>query len=157
MSAAPAPRPLPPVAGTEIRISTTGAGLWSSDPTHGGFATEEQLLYATCANLLDYPDSAGPAGTHLRPEIAAAMPRVSRDSRTYTFRIRRGWRFSPPSNELVTAQTFRHTIERALSPKLGVGFVTAFSSDVVGASAYEAGQAASPGSSPAATRSRSPS
>ena len=76
---------------------------------------DEQLSYATCANLVDYPDSAGPVGTQLRPEIAAAMPTVSRDGRTYTFRIRPGFRFSPPSNEPVTAATFRHTIERTLS------------------------------------------
>ena len=78
---------------------------------------DEQLLYATCAKLLNYPDSAGPAGARLRPEVAAAMPTVSRDGRTYTFRIRPGFRFSPPSNEPVTAETFRHTIERrSLSP-----------------------------------------
>ena len=44
-----------------------------------------------------------------------------RDGRTYTFRIRDGFRFSPPSNEPVTAATFKHTLERAFSPKLGRG------------------------------------
>jgi tRNA A-37 threonylcarbamoyl transferase component Bud32/streptogramin lyase len=136
VAAAPAPAALPPVAGTELRISMVGAAVWSSDPLHAGYAGDEQRLYATCANLLNYPDSARPEGTRLQPEIAAAMPAVSRDRRTYTFRIRPGFRFSPPSNEAVTAETFRHTIERALSHKLGAyGFLVPFSSDIVGASA----------------------
>jgi ABC-type oligopeptide transport system substrate-binding subunit len=78
-----------------------------------------QIDYATCAKLLNYPDAAGRAGLRLRPEIAAAMPSVSADRRTYTFAVRRGYRFSPPSNQEVTAQTLRDSIERALSPKLG--------------------------------------
>ena len=78
---------------------------------------DEQLSYATCANLLDYPDSAGPDGMRLRPEIAAAMPTISRDGRTYTLPHPSGFRFSPPSNEPVTAATFRHTIERDPAPE----------------------------------------
>jgi ABC-type transport system substrate-binding protein len=74
-----------------------------------------QVWYATCAKLLNY---SGGGGGELRPEVAAAMPSVSHDGRTYTFRVRRGYRFSPPSGQPVTAETFRYSIERALSPKL---------------------------------------
>ena len=77
-----------------------------------------QIEFATCAKLLDYPDKPPPEGLRLAPEIAAAMPTISPDRRTYTFRVRRGYRFSPPSNQPVTAKTFRHSIERALSPRL---------------------------------------
>ena len=97
-------------------------------------------MYATCANLLNYPDSSGHQGTELRPEIAAAMPAVSADGRTYSFNIRRGFRFSPPSNEEVTAQTFRHTIERALSAKNIWSEGPRLASDIAGVSAYRAGQ-----------------
>ena len=55
-------------------------------------------------------------GIVAQPGVAAAMPTVSRDGRTYTFLLRPGSRFSPPSNEPVTAETFRYTIERTLSP-----------------------------------------
>ena len=34
----------------------------------------------------------------------------------YTFRIRSGYGFSPPSHEHVTAESFRHALERYLSP-----------------------------------------
>src|SRR5204863_1922455 len=72
--------------------------------------------------------------------VAAAWPRVSDGGRTYTFRIRKGYRFSPPSNEPVTAEAFRHTIERVLSPKLDWFEPTA--ADIAGAAAYHAGKAA---------------
>ena len=49
---------------------------WPRTPAHNW---DEQVLYATCAKLLNYPDSAGPAGAQLRPEVAAAMPTVSPD------------------------------------------------------------------------------
>ena len=57
----------------------------------------------------------------LVPEVAAGWPAVSDGGRRYTFRIRPGYRFSPPSNEPVTAESFRHEIERFLSPQLNPG------------------------------------
>jgi ABC-type transport system substrate-binding protein len=65
---------------------------------------------------------------------------VSKDGRAYTFTIRPGMRFSPPSNEPVTAQTFKHAIERSLSPHVSPGGWP-FLRDVVGAPAYMAGEA----------------
>ena len=105
-----------PLRARSSAVSTPTDTAVDPDPM-GGKGSVRQLMYATCANLLYYPDSAGPEGTRLRPEIAAAMPTVSPDGRTYTFRIRPGYRFSPPSGEAVTAETFRHTLERSLSPK----------------------------------------
>ena len=78
---------------------------------------ESQLLYATCAGLLTYPDRPGIGGERLVPDVAQALPSVSADGRTYTFIVRPGFRFSPPSGAPVTAVTFKHTIERALSPR----------------------------------------
>ena len=138
IGAAPKPLPLPPISGQELRISTPSPS-YDPDPAHAG-PSNEQYLYETCANLLNYPDSAGPDGARLRPEIAAAMPSVSNGGRTYTFYIRRGFRFSPPSNEAVTAETFRHTIERTLAPSQQHGWP--FGSEIAGASAYSAGNAA---------------
>ena len=140
--AAPAPSPLPSIHGEQLHISTpTEDGKYgSTDPLDYDF-TDEQFMYATCANLLDYPDSSGPEGTGLQPEIAAAMPTVTRGGRTYTFRIRPGFRFSPPSNEAVTADTFRRSIERELSPANRFSSGPFIVSDIVGESAYRAGTA----------------
>src|SRR5919204_5374923 len=72
-AAAVAPTPLPAIKGEELRISTPTDTAVDPDPM-GGKGSVRQLMYATCANLLYYPDSAGPQGTQLRPEIAAGVP-----------------------------------------------------------------------------------
>ena len=106
-----------------------------------------QIEFATCAKLMNYPDKPPPEGWKLQPEIAAAMPTLSPDGRTYRFTIRPGYRFSPPSNEPVTAATFRYSIERALSPKLAAnpaGLVPPgpqFIDDIEGERAFRAGRA----------------
>ena len=140
-AAAAAPAPLPAISGEELRVSTPTDTAVDPDPM-GGKGSVRQLMYATCSNLLYYPDSAGPEGTRLRPEIAAAMPTVSPDGRSYTVRIRSGYRFSPPSGEPVTASTFQHTLERLLSPKNVYSVGPQLASDIEGVAAYRAGKAA---------------
>ena len=109
-------------------------------PGSAGQPWEQQLQYATCARLLTYPDAPAPDGWRLVPEIAAAWPSLSPDGRTYTFRITPGFRFSPPSNQMVTATTFKYTIERALSPALGPDPpALSVASDIAGLPAYRAG------------------
>ena len=105
-----------------------------------------QMFYATCANLVNYPDAPAPEGWALVPEIATTMPSVSADGRTYSFTVAPGFRFSPPSNEPVTAETMRFSIERALSPDLigKFGNLTPaydYLRDVVGAEDYYQGRA----------------
>ena len=139
-AAAAAPKPLPPIAGQVLRISTPTDTAVDPDPM-GGKPSVEQFMDATCANLLAYPDASGAAGAQLRPEIAAAMPTVSNGGRTYTFHVRPGFRFSPPSNEPVTAETFRHTLERSLSPTSRYSAGPTWVSDIAGVSAYRAGRA----------------
>ena len=63
-----------------------------------------------------------------------------RRGRTYTFTIRPGFRFAPPSNQAVTAQTFKDTIERTLNPEMKNPVLSEFN-DIVGAQAYIAGKA----------------
>ena len=98
--------------------------------------------YVTCARLLNYPDAEGDAGRTLVPEVAEDFPTVSDGGRTFTFRIRKGFRFSPPSNEEVTAESFRHAIERAVKlTKLFGDDLRPPLDNVVGAQAYYAGKA----------------
>jgi YVTN family beta-propeller protein len=111
------------------------------DPALAYFPQSVQLLSATCAKLLNYPDKAGPAAFQLVPEVAQSLPTRSADGKTYTFTIRGGFRFSPPSNQPVTAQTFKDTIERTLNPRMRSPAAGEFD-DVVGARAYVAGRAA---------------
>jgi YVTN family beta-propeller protein len=113
----------------------------SMDPALAYIPPSVRLLYATCAKLLNYPDSAGPAALQLVPEVAESLPTRSADGKTYTFTIRDGFRFSPPSNEPVTAQTFKDTIERTLNPRMKSPVAGGFD-DIVGARAYMAGKVA---------------
>jgi YVTN family beta-propeller protein len=117
--------------GGTLRI-VSSSGVPTMDPA---LADDPQFVYATCAQLLNYPDKAGLAGSQLTPEVAQSLPARSPDGRTYTFKIRPGFRFSPPSNEPVTAQTFKATIERTLNPRMHA-YYAQFLTDIVGAGAY---------------------
>ena len=97
--------------------------------------------YATCAKLLNYPDRPAPAGSRLRPEVARALPTVSPDRKTYSFTTRDGYRFSPPSNQPVTAATFKYTIERSLSPHMHSSVAANYVHDISGEADYRAGKA----------------
>jgi peptide/nickel transport system substrate-binding protein len=73
-------------------------------------------LYATCATLMAFHDAAGAAGFHVRPEAAAAPPRISGDRRTYVFSVRRGLRFSDGSP--LSAANFAAALRRVLDPAM---------------------------------------
>jgi YVTN family beta-propeller protein len=138
---APPPPALVNAPGTLRVVATTDVS--SMDPA---LAYNEYyswaLEYATCAKLLNYPDKPLPAGNQLVPEVAAAMPARSADGKSFSFTIRHGFRFSPPSNAPVTAQTFKDTIERTLNPKMKSPAATfPFVTDIVGEQAYEIGRA----------------
>ena len=125
--------------GGTLRI-VSSSDVPSLDPANPDAGLSALFLYATCAQLLNYPDKSGPAGSQLTPEVAQALPKRSTDGRTYTFKIRPGFRFSPPSNEPVTAQTFKATIERTLNPRMHA-YYAHFLVDIVGAGAYMSGKA----------------
>jgi peptide/nickel transport system substrate-binding protein len=113
-------------------------GLGGADPAVR--SGDAQIFSATCALLFNYPDRPFPTGAQLAPEVAREMPTVSDDGRTYTFRLRSSFRFSPPSNEPVTAETFRRTIERVLHPRTK-SYAADYLSDIVGFAAYHRGRA----------------
>jgi ABC-type transport system substrate-binding protein/streptogramin lyase len=112
------------------------------DPAIATDVAAWQVEYATCAKVMNYPDAGGAAGSRPAPELADAQPRVSRSGRTWTMRIRRGYRFSPPSGAPVTARAVAGSLERSLSPAYGPqspGFF--YLRDVVGARAFHEGRA----------------
>ena len=109
------------------------------DPALGSGWSMSMIERTTCSMLLGRPS--GPTGP-LEPALASALPRVSSDGRTYTFDVRSGVRFAPPSNAAVTAGAVRYSVERALSPKLGdhspgIGVL----GDLEGAVAFHEGRA----------------
>ncbi len=113
--------------------------LDTMDPARANTQASWSLLDLTCARLMTYSDRAGPRGFSLVPEVAAAPPRVSRDGKTYTFSLRRGFRFS--DGKPVDARAFARAINRTLAPGLK-SLGTRYMEDIVGARAVEAGKAA---------------
>lgn len=140
VDAAPLPAGASPLTRATLRIVSEN-DVDTLDPATTDDPGTEGILYETCAKLLDYPDRGAAAASELIPEVARALPTRSDGGRTYTFTIRRGYRFSPPSDAPVTAQTFRYTIERVLSPRLRSPDTGDFL-DIVGARAYHAGRTA---------------
>jgi YVTN family beta-propeller protein len=134
------PRTLPESRpGGTLRMEVASR-LTTMDPALAYGVSDWLLAYPIGARLLNYPDAPAPAGSELQPEVATSRPSRSKDGRTYTFTIRKGFRFSPPSGEPVTAATFRYSIERALSPKMK-GPAGGFVPDIVGARDYTEGKA----------------
>lgn len=95
-----------------LRVSfSPAAGLDYVDPALSFTQPGWSLLDATCARLFTYPDQEPPAGFRLQPEVASSW-KVSDDLKTYTFRLRRGFRFS--DGKPVRADAFAHAINRLL-------------------------------------------
>ncbi len=134
--------PLAPVAdGNEVRVSLPDDGV-PLDPATTIGPVGIQLAYQTCLRLETYADAAGAAGRKLVPDAATGPPAISADGRSYTWQVRDGLRFSPPSGAPITAATFSASLERALAPKLGPrASAPHLLRDVVGVAAYSAGRA----------------
>jgi peptide/nickel transport system substrate-binding protein len=101
---------------------------------------------ATQLTLVAFPDQ---GGTQIVPE-AAALPTISADGRTYSFTIRRGFRFSDGSP--VTAANFTAAFRRIFDPRLqsfshhrlvAPSYTANLFADVVGARAFMQGKAKS--------------
>jgi peptide/nickel transport system substrate-binding protein len=97
-----------------------------------------EIEYVTCSQLLNYPDAAAPRGSRLVPDAATAMPTVSRDGKTYTFRVRTNRKFSDGSR--LTANNFRFSLNRLLNKSMSSP-AQPFFEDIVGAKAVIAGNA----------------
>jgi ABC-type transport system substrate-binding protein len=111
-----------------------------TDPALAYYQVSWQFEYMTGVTLLNYADAPAPEGARLIPEGAEDLPVVSDDGKTYTFTIRDGFEFSPPSNEPVTAQSYVRAFERALDPKQQSPGAS-FARDIVGAQEYLDGKA----------------
>ena len=119
--------------GGTLRIGHTGE-LDVIDPALlPPFAEASEVASITCLTPMNYADVRRAV---LIPEAAARFPTVSRDGRTYTFRIRRNLRFN--TGERVTAQTFVGAINRTLRLRGAPAFLLR---DIVGAEDVREGRA----------------
>jgi ABC-type oligopeptide transport system substrate-binding subunit len=110
-------------------VFSPSAGLDTVDPALSFTQPGWSVLEATCARLYTYPDTPSPASYRLQPEVAESYT-VSRDHKTFTFRLRSGFRFS--NGEPVRASAFARAIHRVLHPFVySSGAI--FMRDIVGA------------------------
>jgi ABC-type transport system substrate-binding protein len=112
--------------------------------TLGAFGTWELARCCLTRTLLSYNGrSTGEGGAHLQPDLAEALPDVSADGMTWTFRIRADLHYAPPLQEVeITSADFVRSFHRLLSPALkDVGFGYDFL-DIEGAAEYQAGEQA---------------
>jgi len=86
------------------------------DPSLALEPLARQLEHATALQLVNYPDARAPKAWRLSLEGASSY-KISKDGRTYMFRIRKGLRLSDGS--LVTAKNYAYAIERLFSKSLG--------------------------------------
>jgi peptide/nickel transport system substrate-binding protein len=105
------------------------------------FSHSWQLGFMTEAKLLNFPDKeASAGGLRIIPEVAAALPAVSKDGKTYTFTLKKTYKFS--NGQAITAQNFKYAFERNANKKMSSP-ATTFMEDIVGANAMIAGNASS--------------
>ncbi len=86
------------------------------DPQLSYYGETWKLEAATACKLMNWPDKEGAAGAVVTPEVAAGLPTISKDGKTYTFTIRSGFRFS--NGQPVTAQSFVHAFNRFANPRM---------------------------------------
>src|SRR2546423_2690089 len=85
--------------------------LKTLDPAIGYDTDSWSISRAIYNGLLTYKGFT----TQLEPDIAAAMPVISPDGKTYTFKLRKDVKFS--NGRGVTADDFKYSWERMLDPK----------------------------------------
>lgn len=105
--------------GGTLRINVPDADFEYTDPGLSYDTLGWSMMYSTSILLANYPEKPGQAGSKLYPEAAEAFPTISKDGKTYVWKIRKGQKFSDGS--AVTAGSFKRALERNLSPKMGQG------------------------------------
>jgi ABC-type transport system substrate-binding protein len=122
--------------GGTLRVNLPDSDFDDIDPAIAYGVDSWAVQYSTALKLLNYPDAPAPRGSRLVPEGASKYS-VSRDGRTYTFTIRKGFRFS--NGKPVTAANYAFAFYRAADKDLqspAYAFISdANGTNVVGATA----------------------
>jgi peptide/nickel transport system substrate-binding protein len=82
------------------------------DPTGEYLGAAWGIYSAMLRPLMGYTFVGGDAGNKLVPDLAAALPEVSADGLTYTFKLKPGVKFQPPVNRAVTSKDVKYAFQR---------------------------------------------
>ncbi len=102
------------------------------DPVLFQTVQANQALQLVYTGLVTYKHEPGDAGTDVIPGLAEAMPEISEDKKTYTFKLREGLKYS--DGTAVKASDFEHTMKRLNF--LGGPFAS-FTSTIEGIAEYQ--------------------
>lgn len=83
------------------------------DPQLAYFSHSWNMMGATQLRLLYYPMVEGAEGGRIQPMAAEGLPTISSDGLTYTFKIKKGFKFA--NGEDVTAASFARAFTRGLN------------------------------------------
>jgi peptide/nickel transport system substrate-binding protein len=123
--------------GGTLRLNLSETDYDYVDPALAYFQPSWLTLYSVCANLLNYPDRAGAAGSRLAPDLARSFPKVTAGGRVYTFTLKSGMRFS--NGKVVRPADVVATFDRLATPAINSPAIPFFS-DIAGAPAVTAGR-----------------
>jgi peptide/nickel transport system substrate-binding protein len=108
--------------GTMILLAHGGLG--TVDPQINYLAGEWQLLITTHDGLVAYKRVGGQEGGQLVPDLASAMPKVTDGGKTYTFKVRRGIKYSNGKTLKPSDVTFTfERMYRVHSPNAGTWYI----------------------------------
>jgi peptide/nickel transport system substrate-binding protein len=93
----------------------------SLDPALAYTANSWEPLWVVYTPPLTYRHAEGEAGTELIPGVAEALPQISANGKTYTFKIRKGLKYSDGTP--VEASDFEHTVKRVLALESGGSYL----------------------------------
>jgi peptide/nickel transport system substrate-binding protein len=100
------------------------------DPGQTYYTFGYMVHYAVNRTLYSFkPDDS----IHPVPDLAVGPPRISRDNKTITVKIRRGVRYAPPVNREVKAQDVKYAFERAFSANVPSPYAATYFGSIVGA------------------------
>jgi peptide/nickel transport system substrate-binding protein len=100
--------------------SPFAAGSVELDPGSAHSSTTFPLLHLTNDGLMAFRQAGGAAGSEVVPDLAVAPPVVSDGGKTYTFRLRRGIRYS--NGQPVRPSDFRFAITRQFLDPVSYGW-----------------------------------
>jgi peptide/nickel transport system substrate-binding protein len=67
------------------------------------------------------------------PDIASGQPKISKDNKTITIKLKHGIKFSPPVNREVTSKDVKYAMERGFTKNVSNGYAGAYFGSLVGA------------------------
>jgi peptide/nickel transport system substrate-binding protein len=97
--------------GTLKLASAQDADSW--DPARGYYAFVWDLNRLYSRTLLNYPAAQGQAGLKLVPDLAQALPDISADGKTYTFKLKAGLKYDDGAP--IVSKDIKYGIERVFA------------------------------------------